>query len=273
MNTPITYYGGKTRMLCHILPLIPEHRIYVEPFAGGAAVFFAKKPSKIEVLNDINGNIANFYEICLTNFDALNQKIICTLHDEFSHKKAQEIFFDENNNADNLTRAWAVFVLSQMSFGSDFASKWQWVKNKDDNWHPAVGIRNKREAFKFIKKRLSLVSIHNNDALEIIKKRDGNETFQYLDPPYVGARQGHYNGYTQEKFIELMDLLPTLKSKFLLSSYNNDYLETMIGLNGWNNKKIEQRSSVSGKNFRKTEMLTWNYNIQPEEYIQSKFEI
>jgi DNA adenine methylase len=273
MNTPLTYYGGKTRMLGYILPLIPEHRIYVEPFAGGASVFFAKKPSKIEVLNDINGNIANFYEVLLTNFDALNQMIICTLHDEFTHNKAQKIFFEESNTSDKLTRAWAVFTLSLMSFGSDLSSGWQWVKNKTDNWHPAIKIRNKREAFKFFKNRLATVSIHNRDAIEIIKKRDSSEVFQYLDPPYVGARQGHYSGYTQEKFIELIDLLPQLKSKFLLSSYENEYLKKMIAKYGWNSKKIELRSSVSGRNFRKIELLTWNYNLKPEEYTQSKFNI
>ena len=54
MKTPISYYGGKQSLLKHILPLIPEHRIYVEPFFGGGAVFFAKEPAKVEVINDHN---------------------------------------------------------------------------------------------------------------------------------------------------------------------------------------------------------------------------
>ena len=51
-KTPITYYGGKQSMLRDILPLIPEHQIYVEPFFGGGAVFWAKEPTKCEVIND-----------------------------------------------------------------------------------------------------------------------------------------------------------------------------------------------------------------------------
>lgn len=70
-KTPITYYGGKLNMLKEIEPCIPEHRIYVEPFFGGGAVFFAKQPSEAETINDINAMVVNFYEVCKTDFDAL----------------------------------------------------------------------------------------------------------------------------------------------------------------------------------------------------------
>ncbi|GHU32554.1 hypothetical protein FACS1894172_09390 [Spirochaetia bacterium] len=53
MKTPISYYGGKQKMTRWIMKLIPQHSSYVEPFAGGAAVFWAKPPSKLEVLNDL----------------------------------------------------------------------------------------------------------------------------------------------------------------------------------------------------------------------------
>ncbi|MDF1547149.1 MAG: DNA adenine methylase [Bacteroidales bacterium] len=270
MKTPITYYGGKNNMLKYILPIIPDHRIYVEAFAGGAAVFFAKRPSDIEVLNDINGNIANFYKVLISDFDALNIEIECTLHDEYSHQQAQKIYFSKKPVYNNIKRAWAVWVLSNMSYGSDFSSGWQWVKNKNDNWHPAIKLRNKKDAFKFLKGRLKLLTVHNSDALEIIQKRDGVDTFQYLDPPYVGARQGHYSGYKKKNFGNLLELLPNLKSKFLLSSYRNNKLDELIEKNNWNSIEINQRSSVSGRNFRKTEVLTFNYH-QANCYQTSMF--
>ncbi|MEG0518987.1 MAG: DNA adenine methylase, partial [Bacteroidales bacterium] len=50
MKTPISYYGGKQTLLKHILPLIPEHSLYTEAFAGGCAVLFAKEPVPFEVI-------------------------------------------------------------------------------------------------------------------------------------------------------------------------------------------------------------------------------
>ena len=75
MKTPIAYYGGKQSLLNNILPLIPEHTVYTEAFFGGGAVFFAKEPSKSEVINDTNNMVVNFYEVVQTNFEELKQKM------------------------------------------------------------------------------------------------------------------------------------------------------------------------------------------------------
>lgn len=67
-------------MIKDILPLIPEHNTYTEAFAGGAAVLFAKDPARINVINDLNGEIVNFYRTVVTDFDALKAEIMQTLH-------------------------------------------------------------------------------------------------------------------------------------------------------------------------------------------------
>ncbi len=88
MRTPITYYGGKQTMLKHIMPLIPKHEIYVESFAGGAAVFFAKQPSQMDVINDLNGELINFYHTVVSNFDELKREVDRTLHSRTQHETA-----------------------------------------------------------------------------------------------------------------------------------------------------------------------------------------
>jgi len=87
LKTPITYYGGKQSMAQTILPLIPDHNVYVEPFFGGGAIFFAKEQSRVEVINDINGEIVNFYKVVCTDFWKLNEMIQSTLH---SHQQYDE---------------------------------------------------------------------------------------------------------------------------------------------------------------------------------------
>ena len=69
IKTPISYYGGKQNLIKHILPLIPNHVQYCEPFVGGAAVFFAKKPSQIEVINDYDNRVVNFWFVLLQNLN------------------------------------------------------------------------------------------------------------------------------------------------------------------------------------------------------------
>mgnify|MGYP001558098777 CR=1 FL=1 len=75
MKTPITYYGGKQTLLKYLLPLIPQHKMYCEPFFGGGAVFFAKPKSEVEVINDINGEIVNFFKVIKTKFPELQKEI------------------------------------------------------------------------------------------------------------------------------------------------------------------------------------------------------
>ena len=71
MKPAFSYYGGKQRQVPNILPLLPKHTVYVEPFSGGAAVFFGKPWPDVsdgthyrEILNDMDGRITNFYRVC-----------------------------------------------------------------------------------------------------------------------------------------------------------------------------------------------------------------
>ena len=97
MKTPISYYGGKLSLLSKIIPLIPEHSLYCEPFIGGAAVFFAKPKAKVEVINDINGEIVNFYKVLQDDFPALQKEICATLHSRTTHRHAQVVYENEDD--------------------------------------------------------------------------------------------------------------------------------------------------------------------------------
>jgi len=89
MRPPISYYGGKQNMVRHILPIIPAHTIYCEPFFGGGAVFFAKKPARLSAINDTNGWAVTFYRQLKCNFEALNDMVQGTLHSEAEHQRAK----------------------------------------------------------------------------------------------------------------------------------------------------------------------------------------
>lgn len=74
LKTPITYYGGKQKMLPYLLERKPvDYNLYNEPFCGGAALFFALEPADIEVLNDTNKELINFYRVVQTKFVELEK--------------------------------------------------------------------------------------------------------------------------------------------------------------------------------------------------------
>ncbi len=264
LKTPISYYGGKQSMIKDILPLIPDHKIYVEPFFGGGAIFWAKKPSDIEVINDVNMNIINFNLVLKHSYFELKKKLESTLHSRETYKKALIIYecpwlFDEQP----VVRAWAFYTLTQQGFASKIGT-WGY----DRSGSTSKKISNKIDQFtEDLSERLRLVQIEQNDACKVIKSRDTKESFIYADPPYVGTNQGHYGGYTEEHFEELLNTLNSLEGKFLLSSYPSEQLDYHIQKNGWHTKHLTKTLSASnGANQKtrkkKTEVLTANYPIE-----------
>src|ERR1700694_5954913 len=71
MVGPLAYIGGKNRLAAQIISVLPEHTTYVEPFAGGAQVFFHKQPSQVEVLNDLDFDVVNFFRVCQWHYQEL----------------------------------------------------------------------------------------------------------------------------------------------------------------------------------------------------------
>jgi len=260
MRTPISYYGGKQNLVSELLPLFPKHIQYVEPFTGGGAVFFAKGKSKNEVINDLDGRLTNFYRVCQTKYDELAEMIKGTAHSEVEHKRSSEILKSENGT--DVELAWALWVQTNMSFGHMFYGGFAFREGGKGK-----ATANKRDGFTLkYTERLRNVEIFQWDAVALIKLKDSENTFFYCDPPYVSSDCGHYDGYTKDNFIELLETLKNIKGKFLLSSYPEPDLMEFRDNCKWNYKDIKQVLQVTGKREEtkyKTECLTWNYNNEP----------
>ncbi len=256
MKTPITYYGGKQTLLKYLLPLIPQHRMYCEPFFGGGAVFFAKPKSEVEVINDINGEIVNFFKVIKTKFPELQSEIKATLHSRELYKKAMVVYAHPDLFTD-VKRAWALWVLTNQGFAGMIGS---WGFGKDDSKEAALA--NKRDLFtKEYEDRLTKVQVENNNAIKVINRCNDKETFIYADPPYIGSDQGHYKGYSESDYRELLDTLAKVKGKFLLSSYPSKILSTYIKKYKWKVQKVTKSVAVTKHTDKvKTEMIVMNYD-------------
>src|SRR5690606_1274878 len=230
IKTPISYYGGKQNLVSTILPLIPEHRTYVEPFVGGGAIFWAKQPSESEIINAYNRELINFYEVCKNEFIERLVSVRISLHSCSLHSDAIVIYGDPHLFA-RIQRAWAVWVLASQSFSSMLDGSWGYdvkggcmvkrIENKKANFTEKLAIR------------LQNVQIENTDALRVIRSRDHVDAFHYCDPPYFNSDCGHYDGYSKEDFEALLKTLQACEGKFLMSSYPSDILSDYSKQNGW----------------------------------------
>ena len=133
MKTPISYYGGKQKLVKTILPMIPQHLLYAEPFIGGGAIFFAKPPSNMEVINDTNKEMINFYIVLQTRFVELEKLVSITLHSRTLHKDAK-VVYDNPHLFDEVKRAWAIWVLSTQSFSAMRDGSFGYDKSRNTYW-------------------------------------------------------------------------------------------------------------------------------------------
>ena len=248
-------------MLSHILPLVPKHHKYAEMFAGGLALYFAKKKSRIEIINDINRNVANFYRVLKTDFDNLMREIELALHCKETYIYSKEIYHNPEKYS-NLERAWALWVTTVMSMFGKANGTFSYISKGGLAHHRAMCTRNRREQFGVYKGRLESTIIHSEKAEYLIPKLDHAHTFFYCDPPYVGANQGHYKGYNQNDFDALLLELSKIKGKFILSSYRNESLAEFSKKNGWNTIEVKKVSTISNYNKEKIEVITYNYELE-----------
>ena len=266
MKTPITYYGGKQRLCKYILPMIPEHRLYCEPYFGGGALFFSKQPSKVEVINDHDERLITFYRQVVDNFDNLQAMIQSTLCSESMWLKARRIFHGNREHkaasVTDLEIAWSVWVMCNMSYSASPNCGWKW----DNMASTPLMLEAKRKAFtQTLQKRLATVQISCRHAVTVIEQRDSADTFFYIDPPYLGCVQQHYSGFSSNDLEELIMTLSMLKGKFILSHFWNDKLKDAVDKFGWKVKIIDQPLTVANscrnEKKRKQELLIYNYDI------------
>ena len=257
MKTPITYWGGKQNLASLITSIIPPHTTYCEPFLGGGAVFFRKEPSTVEIINDLNALVVNFYEQSKTNFDELQSLIQATLHSRRRWRDAL-VMYENPHLFTPVQRAWAFYVVTNQGYSGKIGT-WGFGTSTPSC---EKRLHNRREMFTDeIRQRLERVQIECNDALYLLRLRDTSETFFYIDPPYFNSNMGHYGGYTEGDFEQLLQHCSALQGKFLLSSYPSDVLDKYVQANGWHQIQICQQTSASPSRKKKTEVLTSNYPI------------
>lgn len=194
--------------------MIPEHHCYVEPFAGALWVYFGKKPSKVEVINDVDRDLITFYSVLKNNFNNFIDKFEHYLisRDEFNHLKDVD-----KANLNDVMIAYRFFYLNKNSFGGNMSSFNSYYRDKPYINDRAIKLLNKAHS------RLKNTWIENIDYKEVIKRFDKKNTFIFLDPPYYKTCNETYKYGENINFVELKELLEGIESKWLLTVNDVEY--------------------------------------------------
>jgi len=238
MIGPLSYIGGKNRLASLIISQIPPHKTYVEPFAGGAQVFFHKPPSKVEILNDLSDDIVNFFRVCQSHSPELIRYV--------QHMVAARTWFELLQEMDpkvltDVQRAARFFFLQKVDYGGLVAHRnFALQVVQSTHWNP----ERIPKLIENTARRLQNTQIESLPYEQIIRKCDRPSTFFYLDPPYYGKKLYQFN-FKEEDFRELVRLLADLQGKFILSL--NDVPEVRNIFRGFRMQAIQLAYSAQQK--------------------------
>lgn len=234
---PLRYFGGKWLLAPWLISHFPEHRVYVEPYGGGASVLLRKARSYAEVYNDLDENIINVFHV-LQNKDKateLERRVRLT---PYSRKEFEYSHGDSTAEMDDVDRARRMIVRSLMGFGGrhlhcpNIKTSFRANSNRSGS-HPSKDWVNYPKSIKKFTDRLMGVVIESRDAVDIINQHDSESTLFYVDPPYLPEVRQVKGNYRYEMTIKdhekLLDCLKSVEGMVILSGYDNPLYNTL----GW----------------------------------------
>ncbi len=210
MIGPLPYIGGKRAIAKKIISVFPKHTTYVEPFSGGAQVFFRKEPSKVEVLNDLDGEMVNFFRVCQQHHEELVRYLRFMLVSREWHELLKAT--NPTTLTDVQRAARHLYLLKNSYAGL--------IRHLNYKCHvvqpPGLDPERLPEIIAETHKRLARVQLENLPYEKVLKKFDRPDTLFYLDPPYFGLKLYRHN-LTTADFETMAVRLGQLKAKFVLS--------------------------------------------------------
>ena len=242
MNGPLKTHGGKHYLAQQIVALMPPHLHYVEPYFGGGAVLFAKPYEGVsEVVNDLNGDLMNFWRVLQDKklFAEFRRRVEAIPFSEVEWQEAQEQLGTDNGQQaarPASSERCAFFVLCRQSMAGrcqDFAPLTRNRTRRGMNEQASAWL-NCIDGLPAVHARLRRVVILNRPALEVIRSQDGPGTLFYLDPPYLPETQPRTECFgpldmTADQHEELLDTIRNLQGKVMMSGYPSRALRVQAG--------------------------------------------
>jgi DNA adenine methylase len=273
IKSPLRYPGGKSRAVDTIAKLIPDFNEFREPFLGGGSVFVYVKqrfPNRKYWVNDLYSELYKFWEITQKDVDALIAKVYEWKEIYTIGKELYQFLNDNLGKFNDLERAAAFFVYNRITFSGTTLSG-GYSESAFTGRFTESSIRRLSDLGKVINGSL----ITNYDYEELLK-REGENVFVFLDPPYYSAtksalygKNGHlHKSFDHKRFAQNMK---NCKHKWLITYDDSEYIRKLFSfahITSWNltygMRNITENSDQTGK-----ELFISNYALKNK---QSKYE-
>lgn len=283
MRAPFPYYGAKARLAAWIASMLPEHRVYVEPFCGSAAVLFAKEPSTHEVLNDLNANVVTFMRVLRDMPEDLERACGLTPY-------ARDEYHGADLEVDGLTdleRARRFFVRVTQSFNAEgVGTTAGWSNGMHRGASQATTVCSLVDAMQATAARLRGVVIDNRPALRLIRAYDAEDVALYVDPPYLGSTRSSLDAAkrrsrnyahdmpSDDDHRALAEVLHGCAGAVLLSGYHSPLYDELYA--DWDRAEVSvQRPTTNRRGAtgsRATEVVWSNRSLDLADPVQTLFD-
>lgn len=254
-NPIIPWIGGKRRLADRIFPLFPQHSCYVEPFAGGAALFFLRPvPAEVEVLNDINGDLVNLYRVVQNHLEEFVRQFKWALSSRQVFKWLQDT---RTETLTDIQRAARFYYLQQSAFGAKVADQ---TYGTATTTIPGLNLLRIEENLSAAHLRLANTFIEHVTWQNCIKRYDRPHTFFYMDPPYWET-EGYGVPFEFNQYEEMAEMIGSIKGKAIISL--NDHPDIRKVFSGYHMETTDIQYTVGGgKGTAASEVLIFSWDIQ-----------
>jgi DNA adenine methylase len=224
----INYLGGKWRLAPWIIAHFPPHKIYLEPYGGGGSVLARKDRARIEIYNELDGEIVNVFRM-LRDPELCNRLHTLLELTPYAAAEVAECYAPTN---DDVERARRVICRSYFLFAHDSVFRPDVTFKRSNSRAEAASWQRYINAFHLYHERLRGVTIDSIDAVRAIKFYDSPDALHYVDPPYVHSTRGdatYRHEMSDEKHRELAQVLHDAKGFVILSGYNCALYQELYG--------------------------------------------
>lgn len=234
----IKWPGGKGRLAKHLMPLIQPHVCYCEPFCGGLGLFVQKDRSKVEVINDLNGDLVNLYRVVKYHAGELAREF-----DGLINSRVMMRDFISQPGLTDIQRAARWLYRNALSFGANMHS-WG-VQRLSSTGGGSTSLPRMLQGVEALNTRLQGVNIENLDWQRCVEIYDSPKTFFFFDPPYSNCKQDNYKTWGREHLESLRNTVKRIRGDFLLTV--NDCVENRELFKQFKQRVLKRQRGISNK--------------------------